>query len=138
MPLDVAGHQERLFEAGLDVRIEPARFGVRRQRFLVETGIPARVHQAREQLRVVAVTRRGVEQADDRALGLADVGFEIGVELVRDRQLRVQLERAVVGLPGPFDAAGRRLDVLADQAIAAAQPRPRRARSVGSSATLRS
>jgi hypothetical protein len=27
--LEVAGHQERLFETGLDVRIEPARFGVR-------------------------------------------------------------------------------------------------------------
>jgi hypothetical protein len=35
--LQVAGQQERLFEAGLDVRIEPARFGMRRQRFLVQT-----------------------------------------------------------------------------------------------------
>jgi hypothetical protein len=41
------------------------------------------------------VTRRDVEQADDRALGVTDVGFQIGVELVRDGQLRVQLERAL-------------------------------------------
>jgi len=102
------------------------RFSVRRQGFLVETGVPARMHKTCEQLRVVAMPRGFVEQPHDRTTGLAGVGFEIGVELVRDRQLRIQFERAVVRLPGPFHAVGRCLDVLADEAIASAQASPGR------------
>jgi hypothetical protein len=103
--VDIAREHERLLKAGLDAGIEPARFSVRRQRFPVEARIPARMDEARKQFRVVAVARRGIQQPNHRARGLADVGFEIRVELMRDGQLRIQLERAIEGLSGPFHAA---------------------------------
>ena len=64
--LDVAGHQQRLLEAGRDVRIEPAGLGVRGDRLLVEPAVAAGVDEPGEQLRVVAVTARLAEQPHER------------------------------------------------------------------------
>ena len=123
-PIDVAGHQQRLLEAGRDVRIEPARLGVRGDRLLEQPAVAARVDEPGEQLRIVAVTPRLAQQPHERALGLADVGLQVRVELVGDRQPRVERERAAEGLLGARLAVGRAVDVLADHAVAAAEPRP--------------
>ena len=66
-PLDVARHQQRLLEAGGDVRVEPARLVVRGDRLLVEPAVAAGVDEPREQLRIVAVAVGLAEQAHQRA-----------------------------------------------------------------------
>ena len=88
------------------VGIEPARFGVRRDRLIEEAAVAAGVHQPGEELRIVAVPVRFAEQPDERVLRLADVGLEIRVELVRDRQARVERERAAERLLGARLAVG--------------------------------
>ena len=106
-PIDVPRHQQRLLEARGDVRVEPACLGVRGNRLVVQTAVAAGVHQPGEQLRIVAVTVGLAEQADERSLCLTDVGLEVRVELVRDRQVRIELEGAAQGLLGTLLAIGR-------------------------------
>ena len=65
--------------------------------------------------------RRGVRSRPR----LADVSLEVRVELVGDRQPRVERERAAEGLFGAHLAVGRFLDVLADHAVAAPEMSPR-------------
>ena len=98
-PIDVAGHQQRLLEARRDVRIEPAGLGVRGDRLVEEPAVAAGVDESGEQLGIVAVAVGFAEQAHERSLRLADVRLEVGVELVRDRQARVELERAAEAPP---------------------------------------
>ena len=91
-------HHQRPFDAGRHVRIEPARLGVRGERLVVQPAVAAGVNEARKQLGIVAVPAGFAQQAHERTLGLADVGLEVRVELVRDRQARVQLQRTAQGL----------------------------------------
>ena len=124
--IDVADHQQRLLDAGRDVRIEAAGLGVRGDRLLEQAAVAARVDQAGEQLGIVAVPARFAEQAAQRRRRLADVRLEVGVELVRDRQARVDGQGAAQRVLGPRVAARIGIDVLADDAMAAAEPGPRR------------
>ena len=57
-PIDIAGHQQRLLEARGDVRIEPARLGMRGDRLVVQAAVAARVDEPGEELRIVAVAAR--------------------------------------------------------------------------------
>ena len=83
---------QRLLDAGGDVRIEAPRFGVGGDRLLEQARIAARVHEAREELGVVAVARGLVQQPDDGVARPAGVGLEVRVELVRDREPRIQAQ----------------------------------------------
>ena len=67
---------------------------------VVESAVATGVHEPREQLRIVAVTVGLAQQAHDRSLRLADIRLEVCVELVRDRQARVELEGAAERLLG--------------------------------------
>src|SRR6478609_3491956 len=93
---------------------------------LVEATVTTSVDQPGKQLRIVAMARRFAEQPHHRARRLADVRFEVGVELVRRRVARVERERAAEGLLGAGFAVGRPVDVLADDAMAPSEPGPRR------------
>ena len=93
-PIDVARHEQRLLEARRDVRVEPACLGVRGDGLFVQAAVAARVDEPGEELRIVAVTVGLAEQAHQRAVRLTDVGLEVRVELVGDRQPRAQRERA--------------------------------------------
>ena len=111
-----------------DVRVEPARLGVRGDRLLVEAAVAAGVDEAGEELGVVAVARRprraGARAASRR---LADVGLEVGVELVGDGQARVERRARAGRPPRPAPRCPRALvDVLADHPVAATEARPRR------------
>ena len=64
-PVDVALHHQRLLKAGHDVRVEPPRLGMRGDGLLEQARIAAGVHEAREELGVVAVARGLVQQPDD-------------------------------------------------------------------------
>ena len=64
------------------------------------------------------------QQPDDRSCRLADVCFEIRVELVRDREARIERERAAKRLLGAGLAVGRALDVFADDPMAASELGP--------------
>ncbi len=55
-PVDVADHEQRLVEAGRHIGIEPARFGVSRERFVVQPAVAARVDQAGEELGIISVS----------------------------------------------------------------------------------
>ena len=66
-PLQLAGEQERLLDTGRDVGIQPARLRVRGHRLLEQPAVAAGVHQAGEQLRIVAVTACLADQPHDRA-----------------------------------------------------------------------
>ena len=112
-------------EARRDVRIEPACLGVRGDRLFVQAAIAAGVDEPGEQLRIVAVTVGLAQQAHDGCLRLADVRLQVRVELVRDRQPRVEREGAAEGVLGAQLAVGRGVDVLADDAVAATEVRPR-------------
>ena len=89
--------------------IEPAGLGVRGHRLLVEPAVTARVDEAGEELRVVAVADRLASRRTSACSRVSDVRFEVGVELVRDRQPRVELERATERLLGALFAVGHRL-----------------------------
>ena len=74
----------------------------------VESAVAAGVDEPREQLRVVAVTRGLAEQAHQRAPAAWPMSASrLRVELVRDRQARVELEGAAEGLLGARLAVGR-------------------------------
>ena len=105
--VDVAVHQQRLLDAGRHVGIEPPRFGVRGDRLLEQAAVAAGVDESREELGIVAVARGLVQQPDDRSRGLTGVGLEIRVELVRERQPRIESERAEEGVFGADFAVGR-------------------------------
>ena len=110
----------------MDVRIETGRLGVGRDRLLVETAVTRRMHNSGEEFRVVAVAGRFAEQANERVLGAAAVGLEVGVVLVCNGEPRIQVEGTTETLLGALVTVRRRIDVLADDAVAAAEPRPRR------------
>ena len=105
--------------------IEPARLGMRGDRLFVESAVAAGVDEPREQLRIVAVTTGLAQQAHERPLRLADVRLEVCVELVRDREARIELERAAEGVFGARLAIWCAFDVLADHAVAATEVSPR-------------
>ena len=127
-PLDVSGHQQRLLEAGWDVRIEPARLGVCGDRLCVEPAVATGMNEPGEQLRIVAMTVGFVQQAHDGSRRLADVRLQIRVELVRHRKSRVDLERLPERLFSVRLALGSARDVLADHPVAATEVRPRRSK----------
>jgi hypothetical protein len=97
---------------------------MRGDRLLEQPAVAARVDEAGEELGVVAVAIGFAEQTDQRILRLADVRFEVGVVLVRDRQARAEREGAPEGVLGERFAVAAAVDVLADDAVAAAEPRP--------------
>ncbi len=107
-----------------DVGIEPPCFHVRSDGLLVQAAVAARMYESGEEFGIVAVALGFAEQAHQCARRLADVGFEVGVELVRDREPRAQRERATKRFLGSCLAVGRRLDVLANQAMAPAKVGP--------------
>ena len=77
------------------VRIEALRLGMRVDRLLEQPAVAARVDESGEELRIVAVLRRLLEQADQGVRRLAHVGFELRIVLVRHRQARAERERAI-------------------------------------------
>ena len=83
-----------------------------------EPAVAAGVHEPGEELGIVAVAGGLPQQPDDRSFRLADVCFEIGVELVRDREVRIEIEGAAKRLLGAGLAVGRALDVFPDDAMA--------------------
>ena len=122
-------HEQRLLDARRHVGIEPPRLGVRGNRLLEETAVAARVDETCEEFRIVAMPVGLVQQTNESTLRLTDVGLEIRVELVRDRQMRIELERPAECVLGPRLALGRRSHVLADHAMTAPEVRPRRGKS---------
>ena len=124
-PLDVARHQHRLLDARGDVRVEPPRLLVGGDRLLEEPAVAAGVDEPGEELGVVAVALRLAQQPHERRPRLAGLRLEVRVELVRQREPRVELERAAQGLPRRAPSlSGRAVDELADHAVAAAELRP--------------
>ena len=124
-PIDVARQQQRLVKARRHIRVEASSFSVGGDGLVEEAAIAARVHEPREELGVVAMTLGLAEQPHQAALRLADVGFQVRVELVRHRETRTQRECAPERLLRPAVAVGLGLDVFSDQAMAAAQAGPR-------------
>ncbi len=92
-PVDVALHQQGLQEAGRDRRVEPPGFGVSGDRLLEQARVAARVDESREKLGIVAVARGLVQESDHTFAGPARIGLEIRIELVRQRESRVQGDR---------------------------------------------
>ena len=84
------------------------------------------MNETGEELRIVAVPVRFAEQTLERPRRLTDVRLEVGVELVRDRQPRVERERTAKRFLGARLAARCDVDVLADDAVAASEPGPGR------------
>ena len=80
------GH--RVFDAGGHGRIQSNRFVMRGDRGVEQTGITAGVHQAREQLRVMTIGHRVLDQAHDGLAGAAVLGFEVRQVAMRERQVR--------------------------------------------------
>ena len=118
--------------------IEPARLGVRGDRLLEEPAVAAGVDEAGEQLGVVAVAVGLAQQPHaSRACAWPDVGLEVGVELVRERQARVELERAAERLLGARLAVGARRRCTCRSPGGSGRGAPRPARSCGSSSRQR-
>src|SRR5262245_19958155 len=67
---------------------------------------------------------RLVQESGQRFADPARIGFEIGVELVRQRQARIQFDRTDECFLGTVFAAGRRVDVFPDDAVATTEMRP--------------
>lgn len=98
-PLQIARHQQRLLEARGHVRIETPRLVMRSDRLLEESAVSTRMHQAREQLGIVAVALDRSEQTHQRVRRMSGVGLEVREVLVRDRKPWTQLERATKRVP---------------------------------------
>ena len=108
------------------MRVEPACLEMREQRFFVESAVAARVDEPGEELGIVAVARRLAQQPNERMLRLPDVRLELRVELVGDRQPRIERNRPLERVFGVGLAVRRVLDVLANHTVAAAEMGPRR------------
>src|SRR5260370_33497323 len=68
------------------MRIELPRAAMRSDRRLEEPAIPARVHEAGVEVRISAPLTRSPHEPEHRLLAAPQIGLEIGVEMVRDRQ----------------------------------------------------
>ena len=92
-----------------------------------QPAVAAGVDEAREDLGVVRILAREAQQARHRVARAAHLRLVVRVELVRHRQLRVELERPAEALLGLRQVARDVLDVvLGDQPVAAAELGPRR------------
>src|SRR4029078_11362824 len=114
-----------LIEARRDVRVEPARLGVRRDRLLKEPAVAAGVHQPGKELWIVAVTFGFTDETDQRVLRIARVRFQVGVELVVNGQWRTQRQRAPEGVLGPAFAVARGVYGFSNDAVTSPELRPR-------------
>src|SRR5687767_1793303 len=99
---------------------------MRGDRLIVETAVPAGVNQAGKELGVVAMAGGLAEEARQGVLRAAGVGLERGVELVRDRQPRIERNRALERVFRQRLAVGQVLDELADHAVTTAKVGPGR------------
>ena len=80
--LEVAALPERVDDSGGQVGIETLRLAMGSQGSLEQARITARVHEAREQLRVIARLAGQAQQADHGLLRTAHLRLHVGVELV--------------------------------------------------------
>ena len=99
---------------------------MRLERFSQQPAVSARLHQSGQQLRVGRYAR-ALDQSDHRALGVAAIDVHVRGEVVRERQLGIEIERALQRLvgfllpaPSPLGAAPFR-----EHAAHAREPRPR-------------
>ena len=93
------------------------RASVRRDRLIEEPAVAAGVHESGEKLG--SLPWRAASPSNGRPLVPTDhVCFEIGVELVRDREARIEIEGAAKRLLGAGLAVERALDVTPDDAMA--------------------
>ncbi len=125
-PIDVAGHQNRLVDARRHVRVEAARLGMCCNGLFVKSAVATGVDETRKQFRIVPVTTGFAKEADERSLRLTDVRLEIRVELVRDREVRIDRQRVAECVFRSSLAVCFDLDVLADHAVAAPELGPSR------------
>ena len=104
-PLVVATRPISLRDTRPHSRINTPRAFVRRHRLIEQSAVSARVDQPCEQFGIVGGPRLP-EQPHHRALGAPEIGLEIRIQAMRDRQVGVQLERACEG--GFFRTVGFR------------------------------
>ncbi len=78
---------------GVNVRIEPPGLAIRLKRRLEQTAVAARMGEARKQLRIGLRTAQPLEQALHRIHSVALVHLDIGVQIVRQRKIGIELQR---------------------------------------------
>src|SRR5438552_19017291 len=106
--------------------MSPTRLHGGGHRLLEQARVAARVHEAGEQLGVVAVASGFVQKTADGLARPAGLGLEVRVELVSHREPRVQGDSPLESVFRTAVAVGRGGDVLADHTMAATQMSPRR------------
>ena len=136
---EVAAHEERMGDARANRRIQPRRPPVRGHRRVEKADVSTGVHQPRVQFRIAAAASNAAEQPHHGLERSARFNFEVGIEMMRQRQIRVDAEcplhrffRLVMqaGSSGPGS-------VLAHDAEASAEARPgRRVRRIGLDSAL--
>ena len=90
--LVVARGEIRMRHARSDVRVEAARMLERGDRRVEQATVAACLNEPCEELGVARAVVGATNQAQHRCFGLPELDFEVGVEVVRDRQVRIQLE----------------------------------------------
>ena len=78
-------------DARANLRLEIERARVRGDRRVEQAAIPARAHQAGQQLRVGGV--RALDETDHRVVGATEIHLELREQLVGDRQIGIEIER---------------------------------------------
>jgi hypothetical protein len=86
---DIEFHEQRLLKTGRNVRVEPPGLSMGGERFLEQSGVPARVDESGEEFGIIAVARGLAEKPGDRFTRPTGIGLEIRVELVRHRESRI-------------------------------------------------
>ena len=104
--LEVALLPERVDDAGGQVGIQALGLAMGGQRSLVQARVAAHVHEAREQLRVVARVPGQAQQAHHGLLRTADLRLQLRVELLDERQPGAELLRAPQCVLGPRQVGG--------------------------------
>ena len=121
-----AEHPVRLDDARLGFGLEPDGFPVRRKRRVEQPAEATGVHEAFEHFRIGAAVASTFDQASHRVLGPAEIDLDQRVQVVRDRKIWVDFDRAFQGVLG-LDQDGRiAVDVFSQDPEDPAQLSPRR------------
>src|SRR5262245_13505534 len=96
------------------------------RRCFEQSAITARVHQASEQLRFRRSVAHALEESDRRVASIAGLDLDVRVQLVRQRQIAIDLERAQDRLLSAFEVGFtvRGATELPEQTVTAAKSRP--------------
>src|SRR5688572_11481433 len=89
-----------------------------------ESAVPAGVNEPRDELRIVAVAVGLGEEPHERSWRLTDVCLQVRVELMSQRQPRIQRKRPTEGILSLCFAFGDAVDVFADHEVAPPQTCP--------------